>query len=334
MQKPSDPDEFYYPFDPVSSRARLAKMLRCASIEELDRVEGQASALYYVAKREVKPDGRVRICYNAMPPLKSMHARTMCMILKHVKFPAYVTGGISDPLAPRDYIRNAERHLGARILVHEDVARFFPSTPANLVYDIWRQFFRFPRDVARTLTALTTKDGGLPQGAKTSGYLANLAFWRTEPKVYKTLCAQGFRYGRYIDDLGISSTETPSNQSLGTAISQLNTMVRQSGLTIGRKKHEIMRAGGKKRLEITGVVVSSHASMKREKRAVLRAMVHRCERLAEAEPESEECSTLLQKVSCRVGQLKRLHPAEARKLHARVAKVRERLKSSRQGVAS
>jgi hypothetical protein len=96
-------------------------------------------------------------------------------------------------------------------------------------------------------------------------------------------------------------------------------MFRQSGLTIGRKKHEIMRAGGKKRLEMTGVVVSSHVSMKREKRAVLRAMVHRCERWAEAEPESEECSTLLQKVSCRVGQLKRLHPAEHGKLHARVA---------------
>ncbi len=253
----------------------------------------------------------------------------MCMILKHVRFPAYVTGGISDPTAPRDYIRNAERHIDAQVLVREDIANFFPSTSASLIYEIWRYFFRFPADVAKTLTALTTKDGGLPQGAKTSGYLANLAFWRTEPTVYKSLCADGFRYGRYIDDLGISSAENPSNQKLGEAISQLTLMARQSGLTIGRKKHEIMRAGGKKRMELTGVVVTTHASIKREKRAILRAMVHRCERLASVEPESEECSTLLQNVSCRVGQLKRLHPKEAGQLQKRVAQLRETLKAER-----
>jgi hypothetical protein len=70
-------------------------------------------------------------------------------------------------------------------------------------------------------------------------------------------------------------------------------MARPSGLTIGRKKHKIMRAGGKKRMEMTGVVVTTHASVKPEKRAILRAMVHRCERLALVEPESEECRALL-----------------------------------------
>ena len=67
--------------------------------------------------------------------------------------------------------------------------------------------------------------------------------------------------------------------------------------------------------------------IKREKRDALRAMVHRCELLAEADPDAEECRLLLQKASFRVGQLKRLHPAEAGKLRERVVRIRENLKN-------
>jgi hypothetical protein len=295
-------------------------MLRC-SIAELDRVEQWAESLYRVAKRERKSDGKMRVCYDAKPPLKSMQGRIKCMILRHVKFPAYLMGGISDLDRPRDYVRNAAIHAGARVLVNEDITEFFPSTSAAIVYDIWRYFFRFPDEVARTLTALTTKDGGLPQGAKTSSYLANLVFWSTEPAAARTLRQMGFQYSRYVDDISISSQIDRSPRDLGRAISVVAFMVRRRGLHLKRRKHRIMRAG--QRMEVTGLVVNEHsASLGPKKAANIRAVVHQSEALAKVSPRPPEFERVKRRAVSLVGQLNRLHPGKARTLRERLRLAR------------
>lgn len=50
----------------------------------------------------------------------------------------------------------------------------------------------FSDDVAEILTMLTTKDGGLPQGAVTSSFLANLVFWDYEPSLVEKLAFAGY----------------------------------------------------------------------------------------------------------------------------------------------
>ena len=304
----ANPNQFYYPFRPIHSVTVLARMLKL-SVAELESLTLRANNLYRLAKREKKSDGRVRECFDAMAPLKSTQARIQCLILKRVRFPQYVTGGISDPDSPRDYVRNAAAHVRAKILVKEDVSNFFPSTSSTVVFDIWHHFFKFPPVVSRVLTALTTKDGGLPQGAKTSSYLANLAFWRTEPALVESLAQLGFRYGRYIDDIAVSCIRTPSSEQLHQAISLISAMVRTSGLRLKRKKHRIMRSDD--RMELTGLVVNRQTSLPYTKRHNLRAMVHR----AVTDLSNEQ---LFRSVSARVGQLKRLHPAEGLALQAQL----------------
>lgn len=299
-----NPNNFYYPFRPIHSVAVLARMLKL-SVADLDNVTLRANSLYRLAKCEKKSDGRVRECFDAMAPLKSIQARIQCMILKRVRFPQYVTGGISDPHSPRDYVRNAAAHVRAKILVKEDVSNFFPSTSSAVVFDIWHHFFKFPPVVARMLTALTTKNGGLPQGAKTSSYLANLAFWRTEPVLVECLTQMGFHYGRYIDDIAVSCTHTQSSEQIHQAISLISAMVRKNGLKLKHQKHRIMRPDD--RMELTGLVVNRQTSLPYKKRRDLRAMVHR----ALTEPSNQR---LFRSASARVGQLKRLHPAQGQAL--------------------
>lgn len=54
---------------------------------------------------------------------------------------------------------------------------------SQIVFDIWHRFFRFPPPVATQLTKLTTKDGLVPQGAKTSALLSNLVFLDEERRL-------------------------------------------------------------------------------------------------------------------------------------------------------
>jgi hypothetical protein len=309
-------DRPVYPFAPISNRKTLARMLQC-SVEELGRVESMADDLYREV-RALRKDGRPRICYDAKRPLKGMQGRIQCMILKRVRYPAYLMGGLADRENPRDYVRNANAHAGPRVMINEDVTKFFPSTSTHVVFDIWRYVFHFPVDVSQTLTRLTTRAGELPQGAKTSSYLANLVFWATEPGLVAKLRAMGFEYTRYIDDMTISSKTGKTAEQLGLALSLLASMVRRYGLRFKRIKHSIAYAG--QRMEVTGLVIGEEsAGLGRDKRSGIRALVHQCEIEACSSPEQ---SLMERRAASLVGQYARLHPTQGKALRLRLDVIR------------
>lgn len=307
-----------YPFAPIGSRAALARMCKC-SLEELTRIEAVVDDLYREV-RQPKKDGTYRTCYDAKYPLKGIQGRIQCMILKKVSYPRYLMGGLADPENPRDYVRNAAIHAGARVMVNEDIAGFFPSTSDRLVCDIWKYVFHFPPDVAKTLARLTTRAGELPRGAKTSSYLANLVFWALEPGLVERLRAMGFEYTRYIDDMTISSRTDKTPEELGTAITLLASMVRRYGLRFKRTKHNIAYAG--ERMEVTGLVVGENsAGLGQAKRGNIRAMVHRCEVAARHDSDAVS-DPAYRRTASLVGQLSRLHPSEGNALRKRLRALR------------
>lgn len=320
LMQNKEPERPVYPFPPIGSRTALARMLGC-SIEELTRVESSADGLYREV-RQVKKDGTPRICHDAKRPLKSMQGRIQCMILKRVKYPSYLMGGLADNENPRDYVRNSRLHVGLRVLINEDLAKFFPSTPSLVVFDTWRHFFHFPLEVARTLTRLTTRKCELPQGAKTSGYLANLVFWATEPEMVAKLWRMGFSYSRYIDDMTISSTIDRTSEELGQALSLLASMVKRYGLRFNRSKHSLVYAG--QRMEVTGLVVGQDsAGLGRTKKSNIRALVHRCEIESAVAPASPASIALKKRAASLVGQLGRLHPNQGQALKQRLAAIKD-----------
>ena len=201
----------------------------------------QADSLYRKAKPIIKPDGSIRQPFDALQPLKAIQRRIKDRILKRVKFPEYLTGSLSG----RDYRTNAAMHAGAKIVICEDIEGFFPSTSHERILDIWLNFFRFSEEVATLLTRLTTKEGSLPQGASTSSYLANLAFWNQEPRLQANLAQMNIVYSRYVDDIAMSSTLALSKTEQTSLIAQVYGMLSRHGYKAKRRKHETFTSGGR-----------------------------------------------------------------------------------------
>lgn len=308
----SELEKPHYPHPPLGSRKALAKLLD-VSLEQLAQLERQADDLYHIIEKR-KKNGKPRICFNAFPLLKEVQGRIKGRILRQVQYPSYLMGG----LPRRDYFENARLHVAPRVMVNDDIEDFFPTIAAAIVYDTWRYFFHFPQDVARTLTKLTTRQGGLPQGARTSSYLANLAFWSLEPKLVSRLRELGFVYSRYIDDITISARTDQSRRKLEVAMKLTNAMVGRYSLRFGPSKHCVTLAGS--RMEVTGLIVGeSGAGVTKAKHSSVRALVHRFENAASVNLEDPNTLALKRQVSTVLGQYARFHPKQAEALKHRVA---------------
>lgn len=189
-----NPLRLFYKHAPIRDLDTLAEVLEVAP-PKLERLARNADRMYRPVPKK-KKDGTVRMTWNAFRQLKAVHQLIKVRILAKATYPLYLHGGIRDRENPRDYARNAGIHAGQACVINEDIADFFPSTIPRQVRDIWEHFFRFSPDIAVCLTSLTTRRGELPQGAKTSNYLANLVFWRQEHELVLHLKALGWTYSR------------------------------------------------------------------------------------------------------------------------------------------
>ena len=303
---------------PIGTVEKLAGMLK-HSVAELEEIAITADDRYRVGNRQLKKDGTWRICYDALGVLKSIQARIQCLILNQVKYPIYLQGSIKDRQSPRGQKANANLHTRKRVLISEDIKQFFPSIGSVIVFDIWHRFFRFPPRVADLLTKLTTREGSVPQGAKTSALLANLVFWEHEWRLVADLHTRGITYSRLIDDITCSSPRDLSAAETTDIISDLHAMVRRKGLRLNDKQ-DIARSGDRK--VATKLVVNAKTALTKQQRSAIRADVGN---LSSA-PESVRSTPVYQKTYCkisgRVAYLKQHHPQEAAKLREVLASVR------------
>jgi retron-type reverse transcriptase len=267
----SPPLDTSFKHRPIGTLASLGRMLKVPSIE-LESIAEKASSLYYIAGRQRKSDGTYRELVDARRPLKSIQARIQCLILRHVYYPGYLQGGIHDKQSPRGQAANARIHVGRRTLITEDIESFFPNVTSELIFDIWQGFFRFAPAVARCLTRLTTKEGSLPQGAKTSPLLANLVFWREEHDLVTEFLNHGIFYSRLIDDITCSSKQELSFKQISWLIRRLHAMGKRCGLRLKRKKQTIAYAD--EPMIATKLIVNSKVSLPRQSRGEIRASVH------------------------------------------------------------
>lgn len=309
------PRPLRYPNRPISSLAGLAAALR-VPVADLQRVAEIADTQYRNAKPIIKPDGGIRQPLDALPLLKGIQKRIKVALFLPVEFPEYLTGSIRG----RDARCNALLHTGAKIVVCEDIEKFFPSTTAQFVRFIWTGFFGFAPEVADLLTALTTKGGVLPEGAVTSSYLANLIFWNREPSLYRQFNDEGVSYSRYVDDITISSKTPLSKEQLSRGIGRIYGMMRSYGFKAKRGKQEIRRASGQ--MYTTKLMVNRRASLPSMERQAIRAAVFQLERRWALDGADPDVISELNSVAGRVGRLAQLHPTEGAALKKRIAKLR------------
>lgn len=307
-----------YDLKPICDISALSLSLGIPE-ELLIKIADQANSLYRKAKPIEKPDGSIRQPFDALPPLKSIQCRIKDRILKRVEFPEYLTGSLSG----RDCRTNAAMHAGAKIVICEDIEGFFPSTTREIILDIWLNFFHFSEDVANLLTSLTTKESVLPQGASTSSYLANLAFWNQEPRLQAKLELKNIVYSRYVDDIAVSSKQFLSKEEQTTLIAQVYGMLKRQGYKAKRRKHEIFTSG--RTMLTTKLMVNRKPALQPKERQNIRAAVHTLELRISSGERGSEITTELNRVTSRVGRLGTLHPTEAKPLKLRLRNVRQYL---------
>ena len=301
----------FYRNAPIKSVGALAQTLQLAE-PQLIQLARNASRMY----RKVsipKKDGTTRYTWDAQKQLKEVHGLINSRIFYRTTFPLFLQGGIRDPLYPRDYVRNADIHVDASSLVTLDIADFFPSTNDSTVMDIWTTFFRFPPVVAKLLTMLTTKDGFLPQGARTSSYLANLAFFRDEHDLVARLEKQGWRYSRLVDDITISKKRRATGDELTQVNATLLAFVNRHGYSVKRSKHDVKRRNA--RMSVNGLVVNKKVSLPKSQRRSIASLLHRTNVAIDV---GEGYTMPVNRVRGQLAVVKRLHPELGEKMLARL----------------
>lgn len=308
-----------YPHAAIHGLAALSKALGVHQTI-LTKCALDAERLYRVAKSETKSDGSIRQTYDAQPRLKAVQIKIKERLLQRVVFPLYLHGSLRGR-SPRT---NAETHVRAKITFAEDVSNFFPSASRALVQRVWADLFGFSQDVAALLTALTTKDGGLPQGAVSSSYLANLVFWDYEPGLVKILNLRGLRYSRYVDDITVSSPLRLDPSEKTYVVGQIYGMLLHHGFQPKRSKHEITTAA--KSMRTTKLVHHTRVSLPPAQRKNTRAAVYALERRVTSGERGPDVMRELASVSTRVGRLGSFHKPQAIELKKRLDSVRSILR--------
>ncbi|MCB1925835.1 MAG: RNA-directed DNA polymerase [Gammaproteobacteria bacterium] len=251
------------------------------------------------------------------------------VFFRNIDYPDYLQGS----LAGRDPATNALVHRDSRLLVSEDILKFFDHIDSDRVFSIWRNCFQFDEESSRLLTELTTKDGMVLQGAPTSSYIGNLAFWDVEGIVVDKLRRRGYRYSRYVDDVAFSSSEKLTQEDVAWAIGQLYAMFGSRGFKPQRAKHELQTSAD--RIQVMRFGVNRAPSLSRKERSSIRGHLHKLEVLAKKGEFTPEFYASFNSFKGRLSRLKRMHTKDAAELKPRLDQLRRLIEQGpRQALAS
>lgn len=268
---------------------------------------------FYSVTQIPKKTGGLRTISDPVRELKIVQRRIIRRILSHCNFPDYLYGSIKDERNPRDFVRNARAHAAAVEVIAFDIDSFFPSVQPGFVKSVFKYLLRFPDDVATLLVSLTTLEGGLPQGAPTSSYLANLIFYNNEHRFYSAFCSRGLSYTRLIDDITVSSEKELDGNSRKVIYSDIKRMLAEKKLIVSKHKYKITNtsvAGAKS--VVTGLIVENgRVKLTKDRIKSIGGLVHSLDKRSQVSTCEHEFHIDFGKASGLVALYKRLDPDKA-----------------------
>jgi hypothetical protein len=194
--------------------------------------------------------------------LREVQDRIYYRLLSDLKLPTYLCGAVKG----RSVMMNVHLHDDAPVLVTMDIKSWFPSITPRHVYRALRAVLNCSKPVAKLLTALTTFDGRLPQGASTSSAIANLVLYSIDGPLRARALDMNVNYSSWVDDLPFSGSN--ARQIIPIAISTL----KGAGFRIARSKLLVMGRGERK--IVNGIVLGKRPSTPKQHRARIRSALH------------------------------------------------------------
>lgn len=160
----------------------------------------------------------------------------------------------------------AEAHVGARWLLKLDLHDFFGSIDESRIYRVVREL-GYPKLAAFEIGRICTRPkpsvdpswaegrgveaydsarlGVLPQGAPTSGALANAVAFRLDTLLAQIAGDRGLVYTRYSDDLTFSSSDQFSRTAIPLLVREVERTIVGAGLQPHRKKTRVVPPGAR-----------------------------------------------------------------------------------------
>jgi hypothetical protein len=171
----------------------------------------------------------------------------------------------------------AEQHVGKGVLISLDIEDFFPSIKRSMVRH-YLNHLGYPHLVSSLLADLVTYQNFVPQGAPTSGAVANLvADHRFDQHILRDLAGIDPRwtYTRYSDDIDISHPEEKTEVEVENVIDIIRRHLRTAGFRMNEDKTSW--ASKNRRHRVLGMVVNEKINIPRKDYMILRALIHNCE---------------------------------------------------------
>lgn len=296
----------------------------------ISRSSTAARARHYRYAWIPKASGGHRLVEAPKWRLRTAQRRILDGILSHIP-PHDAAHGFR---AGRSVITFARQHIGRAVVLRVDLQAFFASVFAARVIGMLRTA-GYPEEVARTLAALCThrtpadilarapdrdpmalarlRTPHLPQGAPTSGALANLAAYRLDLRVAGLAARLGATYSRYADDLVLSGDRGLA-RAAPTVVARLAAIAHDEGFALNFRKTRVMTESGRQR--ITGIVVNEKLSVPRAELEQLRAILHNCGRHGPATQNRDGHADFCAHLRGRVAWIKSLDPAKGARLQA------------------
>lgn len=168
----------------------------------------------------------------------------------------------------RSVLECARRHMGARWLVKLDIHDFFESVGEGRVNRLFKGL-GYPPLLSLELARLCTRARGeppfrrsfhryrhkapyaveaigcLPQGAPTSGMLANAAMLSVDAELAALAASTGLTYTRYSDDMTFSAGDGFSRQQAGAVVNQVSAALGRGGFRLHRDKTRVVPPGAR-----------------------------------------------------------------------------------------
>lgn len=220
--------------------------------------------------------------------------RAQAWILRNV-LPAIETHPASSAFEKGDStLRCAKQHVGATWMIKVDLRDFFHSIDEIHVFTLLHdagyprliafEMARICTRVMRSSPAISSKNaysidayqpgqaGVLPQGAPTSGALANRVVINLDRRLEAIALERRIIYTRYADDLAFSTRETLSHESVTSLLALVRKAVETEGLILNDSKTKVFPPGAAKYL-LGLLVLNDRVALTRSfKRQVERAL--------------------------------------------------------------
>lgn len=192
------------------------------------------SALYKVLripKRGKHRAGQFRVVYAVSDgALENLHRMIALMLGKAIEFGPHVQGFVHR----RSILTNASAHLGARFVMHADIADFFDAVTTEQVAHAFGSLGT-PGDLAMVLARACTIDGRLRQGTRCAPAIANLVCRAVDQELLGLAAVHCAAYTRYADDIVMSGDEVPTFEKVAAILERHGFVLRQDKCRIQRR---------------------------------------------------------------------------------------------------